>query len=79
MAPIISGGLYRHYKNNKLYKIITIARHSETQEEMVIYKGLYECEQFGWNPIWARPAKMFLETVQLDDGKAVPRFVFVSN
>ena len=74
----MTGGLYRHYKNKKLYKIITIARHSETHEEMVIYQGLYQCEEFGWNPVWARPAKMFLEKLRIE-GKTVPRFEFVSN
>lgn len=78
MVPIKEGGLYRHYRNKKLYKVMTIARDSETHEEMVIYKGLYQCENFGWNPIWSRPVKMFLEIID-NAGKKVPRFEFVSN
>jgi len=69
-------GIYQHYKGNR-YQVIGTARHSETLEELVIYKALYTSEDFGKNALWARPAKMFLETVELN-GKKIPRFTFLS-
>lgn len=66
-------GKYQHYKNKKIYEVIGNARHSETLEEMVIYKALYQCDQFGNNAIWVRPKKMFIEHV-IYDGKQIPRF-----
>jgi len=68
-------GKYKHYKG-KLYEVIGIARHSETMEELVIYKALYDSEEFGKNAIWARPKKMFLETIERD-GKKIKRFEFI--
>ncbi len=68
----IKPGKYQHYKG-KFYEVIGTARHSETLEELVIYRALYESEEFGKNALWARPKKMFLETVTVD-GKEVPRF-----
>lgn len=62
-------GIYRHYKG-KLYEVVGTARHSETLEEYVVYKALYQTE--GQN-IWVRPKTMFLENVTLD-GKTVRRF-----
>ena len=52
-------GLYKHYKGN-LYEVIGIARHSETLEELMVYKATYQKE--GEN-LWVRPLAMFLETV----------------
>ncbi len=63
-------GKYKHYKG-KFYKVIGTARHSETEEEMVVYQALY-----GKKLLWVRPKKMFLENV-LVEGKKVPRFNFV--
>jgi len=60
-------GLYRHYKGN-LYEVITTARHSETEEWMVVYKALY-----GEEGIWVRPYTMFTETINIE-GKMVQRF-----
>lgn len=68
-------GKYKHYKGN-LYEVIGIAHHSETLEELVVYKGLYNSEEFGENAIWVRPLKMFLETVNID-GKEIPKFEFI--
>ena len=61
-------GRYRHFKGNE-YEVIGIARHSETEEPMVVYKALY-----GEGGIWCRPASMWNETVQRD-GKTYRRFV----
>ena len=60
-------GLYRHYKGH-LYRVMAVARHSETEEELVVYQALY-----GEHGLWVRPRAMFFETVLLD-GKHVPRF-----
>lgn len=62
-------GLYKHYKG-KIYEVTGIAKHSETLEEMVVYKATYQKE--GEN-LWIRPLKMFLENVVVD-GKIVKRF-----
>lgn len=64
---MIHTGRYRHYKGNE-YEVIGIARHSETEEEMVVYRKLY-----GDGSLWVRPLAMFMEDV-LVDGNLVPRF-----
>ena len=63
----IEPGKYRHFKG-KEYEVLYLARHSETLEQMVVYRALYG--DFG---IWVRPASMWNETVE-HDGKSVPRF-----
>ncbi|HLC79603.1 MAG TPA: DUF1653 domain-containing protein [archaeon] len=63
----IKKGKYLHYKG-KEYEVIANAKHSETLEEMVVYRALY-----GDNQIWVRSAKMFGEDVQVN-GSMVPRF-----
>lgn len=68
-------GKYQHYKG-KLYEVIGVAHHSETLEELVVYKALYDSKDFGKNALWVRPLKMFLEEVEVD-GKRMPRFRFV--
>jgi hypothetical protein len=68
-------GKYQHYKG-KFYEVIGIARHSETLEELVVYRALYESKEFGKDALWVRPKKMFLENV-LINGKEVPRFKFI--
>jgi len=61
-------GRWRHFKGNE-YEVLCIAKHSETMEEMVVYRALY-----GEGGVWVRPASMWLETVERD-GKVMPRFV----
>jgi hypothetical protein len=61
-------GLYRHYKGND-YRVVGLARHSETLAPLVVYQALY-----GERGLWVRPAAMFVETVEAG-GKRVPRFV----
>lgn len=68
-------GKYKHFKGG-LYEVIGIARHSETLEEMVVYKNLYQHKIYGRNKLWARPLKMFLEKVKFNN-KKIPRFKFV--
>ena len=67
----IKPGLYQHYKGNQ-YEVIDIVRHSETEEEMVLYRALY-----GERGLWVRPLTMFSESVNID-GLCMPRFEFVS-
>lgn len=69
-------GKYLHYKG-KEYQVIGLARHSETLEELVIYKALYYSREFGENAVWARPKEMFLGEV-LVNGVKVPRFKLIS-
>lgn len=66
----IKPGRYRHFKGNE-YEVIGLARHSETQEEMVVYRALYG--DFG---LWVRPARMWNETVE-HDGKTFRRFTYI--
>ncbi len=68
-------GKYQHYKG-KQYEVIGFARHSETLEELVIYKALYDSEEFGSNALWVRPKSMFFETVNID-GQELPRFRYI--
>ena len=65
-------GRYRHYKGN-FYEVIDVARHSETEEEFVVYRTLY-----GDFSLWIRPLAMFTETVEID-GVQQPRFAFVGD
>lgn len=71
MKKIIPG-IYRHYKGNK-YEVIGTARHSETLEELVVYKALYTSTEFGENALWVRPLKTFEEVIEVK-GKTIPRF-----
>lgn len=73
LSEAILYGKYRHYKNEKLYEIIDFARHSETCEEMVVYRALYHSQEFGDNQLWVRPRQMFFEQV-MHNGQMVPRF-----
>ncbi|MCZ6799162.1 MAG: DUF1653 domain-containing protein [Nitrospirae bacterium] len=64
---MISPGRYRHYKG-KEYQVIGCARHSETEEEFVVYQALY-----GRQGLWVRPKDLFMEQVRVE-GIFVPRF-----
>lgn len=75
IKPSVKPGKYQHYKG-KFYEVIGVARHSETLEELVVYRALYDSEEFGKNTLWVRPRSMFLEKVTVD-GIEVPRFTFV--
>ena len=66
----VKKGRYRHFKGME-YEVLGVARHSETLEEMVVYRALY-----GEGGLWVRPAAMFLETVERE-GKIFPRFTYV--
>ena len=66
----IKPGRYRHFKGME-YEVLGTARHSETLEEMVVYRALY-----GEGGLWVRPAYMWSETVTRD-GKTFPRFTLL--
>lgn len=68
---MIQPGRYRHYKGND-YEVVGVAKHSETEEEVVVYRALY-----GERGLWVRPLVMFLETVVVE-GRPQPRFQFVA-
>ena len=63
-------GMYKHYKGNE-YELVDIALHSETLEEMVVYRALY-----GEQRLWVRPAAMWEEEVEVN-GKKIKRFEFL--
>jgi hypothetical protein len=69
-------GKYIHSKSGKEYEVIGLAHHSEDLSEMVVYRALYESEEFGANALWVRPAEMFTEMVEID-GQQKPRFEYV--
>lgn len=68
----IMPGRYRHFKGNE-YQVFGMAKHSETQEDLVLYQALY-----GDGELWARPASMWTELVE-HEGKKVPRFVSIED
>jgi len=66
-SPLVQPGTYRHYKGG-LYEVIGVARHSETDEQLVVYRPLY-----GERGLWVRPLAMFTESVSVE-GELLPRF-----
>ncbi len=70
MRNNIKLGRYRHYKG-KEYQVLGVAEHSETGEDLVVYRKLYDDYS-----MWVRPIGMFLEEVEVD-GKNMHRFEFL--
>ena len=70
MQNNIKLGRYRHFKGNE-YEVIGIAKHSETLEEMVVYRALYD-----EGGLWVRPANMWNEVIERD-GKKFKRFTYI--
>lgn len=68
---VLQRGIYQHYKG-QLYQVFNVARHSETEEQVVVYQCLY-----GDYSMWVRPLSMFIETVELKDGQIIPRFKLI--
>lgn len=66
-AKSLQPGIYEHYKG-KRYEVLGVALHSETLEELVVYRALY-----GERLTWVRPLEMFLEEIEID-GVKKPRF-----
>lgn len=74
MNEIRVGGIYKHFKTGNLYKVIGIAKHSETLEDMVVYEAQYENNL---SKLWVRPVSLFVEEL-LWEGKKVKRFTLLS-
>ncbi len=68
--PSVRLGKYRHFKGNE-YEVIAIAKHSETGEELVVYRALY-----GEGEVWVRPLRMWNETVERG-GQIYQRFTYI--
>ena len=69
---VLQKGKYQHYKG-PLYEVLDVARHSETEEEMVVYRTLY-----GDFSLWVRPLKMFIQEIEYE-GKKMKRFTYISD
>ena len=67
---MLKSGVYQHYKGAE-YWVERVVKHSETEEELVVYQALYG--EFGW---WARPKEMFAESVEVN-GEVIPRFEWI--
>jgi hypothetical protein len=72
MSEKLALGIYRHYKG-KEYQVIAVARHSETEEELVVYRLMY-----GDFSYWVRPLSMFTENIELED-VIIPRFQWLKS
>lgn len=75
-------GKYKHYKGN-FYEVIALATHTETKEELVIYKELkspdeYEKDTYQEPKIWARPSSMFSENIN-ENNNIIPRFKYIDD
>lgn len=68
---VLQRGIYQHYKG-QIYQVFNVARHSETEEQLVVYQCLY-----GDYSMWVRPLSMFVEIVELEDGQVIPRFKLI--
>ncbi len=66
----VKPGRYRHYKGRE-YTVLGVARHSETEESLVVYRP-----EYGERALWVRPLSMFVETVETREGR-VPRFSLI--
>jgi hypothetical protein len=66
----VPSGRYRHYKGQE-YMVIGVAHHSETEEELVVYR-----QEYGDHGLWVRPKAMFVEMVEVN-GQALPRFQYL--
>jgi hypothetical protein len=67
MIDAVEPGRYRHYKGNE-YTVLGVARHSETEETLVVYR-----QEYGDRGLWVRPLSMFAESVEVG-GRSVLRF-----
>jgi hypothetical protein len=66
----VQPGRYQHYKG-QFYTVLGVARHSETEEELVVYR-----QEYGEFGLWVRPKQMFIESVEVS-GQRVPRFLYL--
>ena len=68
------GAIYKHYKTGNLYQVITVGKHSESLEDIVVYKALYEAKDFPYGQMWCRPLSIWQEKIDGED-----RFERISN
>jgi hypothetical protein len=68
----LAAGRYRHYKGNE-YEVMGVAKHSEDETELVVYRPLY-----GERGLWVRPLEMFTETIKVE-GLDTPRFKYLGD
>lgn len=68
----MNAGIYKHYKGN-FYRVLFVAKHSETLEELVVYQALY-----GERGYWVRPKEMFNEVIERN-GQKVKRFEYIGD
>lgn len=73
MNSKINIGIYKHAKTGNEYRVICLAKHSETLEDVVVYEALYDNKE---SKFWVRPAIMFTEMVTIN-GAETPRFIFL--
>ena len=73
MNPEIKLGIYKHAKTGNEYRVICLAKHSETLEDLVVYEALYENKE---SKFWVRPVRMFTELVVVNEIQT-PRFIFL--
>ncbi|MDD5152674.1 MAG: DUF1653 domain-containing protein [Candidatus Pacebacteria bacterium] len=73
MNNMIKIGIYKHAKTGNEYRVVCLAKHSETLEDLVVYEALYENPK---SKFWVRPIAMFTEIVEIN-GKKTPRFIFI--
>jgi len=74
-SKIKPGQLYKHYKGDT-YKIIVLTKHTETEEDLVVYERQTDVHNNGPAKIWARPLTMFLDIVEFE-GYNGPRFTYI--
>lgn len=75
MQEIKPGQIWKHSKKGGTYKIVALAKHSETLEDLVVYEALYENEL---SKVWVRPIEMWQEIVEIN-GEKKPRFEMVDS
>lgn len=68
-------GRYRHFKGMEV-EVLGIAHHTETLDELIVYREFVDDPRFGKKPLWVRPKKMFMETIERN-GKKMPRFEYL--
>jgi len=73
------GERYRHFKGEK-YEIVAVARDCEDPErQVVVYRGFYDSDDFGKNPVWVRDYDDFVGVKIFDDGRRVERFELIDS
>lgn len=72
----VPGEVYRHFKRGGTYEVVGVARHTETEEMLVVYRSLYADSEFPFGTLWVRPLESFMAVVE-HEGSMVTRFTRV--